>query len=195
MAQKIDMASIKSKFEKYQATDEYKKKERRAIDDYMLGRMSGGKPKKVLPLNQIGDKFVMTLLDQIEQAKAPSSRHLSGFLGTDAIEALKPWKVSSPKKIGENRYTVEVNFDGERFRPSLEPETYGGVNNIVVLLNNGYSTNGFHRVFGEWHGHGIWSIPYRTEVGFMQAAKYAFMRSFGNRYGIKEITINPEYNQ
>lgn len=195
VAQKINMTSIKSKLDKYKNTDEYKKKERAAVDDYMLNGTSEGKPKKVLPLDKIGDKFIMTLLDQIEQAKAPTSTHLSGFLGVDAIDALKPWKASSPQKIGENRYTIEINFDGERFRPSLEPETYSGVNNIVALLNNGYSTNGFHRVFGSWHGNDIWSIPYRTEVGFMQDAEYAFMRSFGKRYGVKEITINPEYNQ
>lgn len=72
---------------------------------------------------------------------------------------------TAPQKSGEG-YSVSISLGGDKSRPSLYPVKYGGVDNIVALMNNGYSTS--HDVWGEWHGNFIYGRRSRPALGFMQ---------------------------
>lgn len=96
---------------------------------------------------------------------------------------------TSPKKVGTG-YTVSISIGGGTSRPSLYPVKYGGVDNIVALMNNGYSTS--HDVWGEWHGNFIYGRRSRPALGFMQQAVAAFNAQYGSKYNVT-ATLSGEY--
>ena len=81
---------------------------------------------------------------------------------------------------GPSSYAVELSFDGDMFRPSLQPSRYGGVSNIVALFNNGYFAG--NQVVGEWHGQTVGSKTERAGTHFVTQAVSVFNSTCGGQY-------------
>ena len=96
------------------------------------------------------------------------------------------------RQVGSLLFEVDVNIDGALSRPSLAADRYGGIENIVALLNKGYSAGG--QVYGVWQGNKIASRQSREGLGFIQKTISAFLASYGAVYNILGITCNDIYN-
>lgn len=89
---------------------------------------------------------------------------------------------TAPTQRGSD-YVVEISFGGDMHRPSLYPKGYpGGVDNIVALMNNGFSTTR-DAAWGIWHNGLTWGTRSRPHLGFLQTAVNDFNASYGQRYG------------
>ena len=84
-------------------------------------------------------------------------------------------------ETGPGMYQIICGFKGATNRPSLAPDRYGGVENIIALFNNGYSARA--TVYGEWPGYGpAASLTMRPGTHFMNAAVDAFNSTYGGQY-------------
>ncbi len=91
-----------------------------------------------------------------------------------------------------NDYVIEISFGGDMHRPSLYPKGYpGGVDNIVALMNNGFSTTR-DAAWGIWHNGLTWGTRSRPHLGFLQTAVNDFNASYGPRYGA-QATLSDVY--
>lgn len=118
----------------------------------------------------------------------------------EAVEALKDMIVSGGSslpasvqanvrslKAGEiegspGNYTATLTFEGDLSRPSLDPDEYGGLDDIIALFNSGYNHNPIGRVFGEWHGERVGNRTVRIGTHFVNAAIDAFNSTYGAKY-------------
>lgn len=74
---------------------------------------------------------------------------------------------------------VDIYFGGDTHRDSLMPQRYGGVSNVVAVLNNGYGSHpNMEKVWGEWHGRRIHALAQREGMQFIQQA----VRDFNGNY-------------
>lgn len=178
----VNMESILAKAQAYTESPEFKKKVSAKTDDIMLH--GGGTPTGTLGAaisiagaSAAADKFIEVLQGEISSLGASIDAELTH---------------SSPYKVGDNRYQITVDFSGGVHRESLYPEGYpGGINNIVALLNKGYSAG--KKVYGVWHGQQIASLQHRDGLGFISSAVSNFMGNYGNEYGVLDITVDPIY--
>lgn len=99
----------------------------------------------------------------------------SGLSG-GAVAAVGSVSASGASKTGDTSFEVTISID-QQSRPSLAPEKYGGVDNMAVLLNNGYAAGG--RVYGEWHGSYIGSRVSLGGAHFVQQGVANFEGSYG----------------
>ncbi len=96
--------------------------------------------------------------------------------------------VSAPREGPDGTYSVEIYFTDDLHRDSLEPENYGGVNNVVALLNNGYDEHpAMEHVWGYWHGVHIHGLTQRTGLRFIQQAVHEFNSVYGAKYGVTAV--------
>lgn len=95
--------------------------------------------------------------------------------------------------IGGSDYLTTIDFKGDFKRESVAPNKWPeGVDNILVLLNNGYSAN--NRLWGSWKsktlGGGtqrIQTISQREGAQFVQGAISSFQSEFSAKYKISLV--------
>lgn len=120
------------------------------------------------------DKFEQILQRKITQ---------SIFLGETAKSALADTG-KSVFKHDVGSASAELWFDGSLFRPSLTGS--GGIDNIAVLLNNGYKkTRAVVR--GKWHGKKIQGKRQREGARFVNEAVEDFMFLYAKDYAVVSI--------
>ena len=182
----MSVESIKGKAKSYLSTKEGKIKINSAISKKIKENKAGTSPKSA------GEAFVSVLRSEINMLAATSTEDLrGGGLGASAIETLNHIKVSSPFKVSDNIYTVEISFTGDLTRPSLAPKKYGGIDNVAALLNNGYDAN--RSVHGYWHGEDKWSLVSRQGAHFMNNAVDRFSSEYKDKFNIVNIELNDIY--
>ena len=102
----------------------------------------------------------------------------------DDIMKLQP---NGPEVI-DRKAVVDIYFGGDTHRDSLMPERYGGVDNIIALINNGYSENeNIGKVSGTWHSIRIHGLTERTGLHFMQEAVDTFNARYQDKYNVTAI--------
>lgn len=150
-----------------------------------------------------GMELKSILIDQIEASAGDLAA--GGELGPTAVSAVQNIRVSNTKyqqfgygyhpqvgKLGGTLiFSVDLTFLGDKSRPSVAPEKYGGVNNIVALLNSGYGAGG--RVVGPWHGSIIETLQYRSGAHFIETATMLFTSAFASKYKPMKIDISNTY--
>lgn len=170
------------------ATPEKKKEVKRIVDTYMSGgNKSGGLANTIAA----ADRFVEVLKRCIRDSTGTnySAGELSQY-AVDAVSNIKRGKVSARD---DGSYSVEINFDGGRHRDSLVPSLYPeGVDDIVVILNNGYpeDRHQMKTVSGIWHGKHTFSLPNRYGAHFIEDAVNVFMTTEAVKYGVLDIQVN-----
>lgn len=132
-------------------------------------------------------KFIEVLRAEIESCGIATGTGGDG----NGFSALTNITHTSPYKIGNDTYAVEVYFSDDLSRPSLYPEQYSGINNIAALLNNGYEARDY--VYGEWHGERIRSRKSLGGMHFMQSAKRNFEGNYGSEYNVVDVELNDIY--
>ena len=185
----INMSSIIPKINAYAESSQGKRQMNKAVKNVVLS--VGTKSVKHKP-EEIAARFVEVMRGSAQSTQGAGSR--GGALGESAIEAISSFTAGAPTVSeinGMSVITIPFNFEGNLHRDSLQPDKYGGIDNIVALLNNGYTAGG--TVFGKWHGVDIYSLRQRSGSGFIQNAVRQFMDRYASEYNIIDIEISGEY--
>lgn len=193
----IDMKSILDKAKAYTKSAEFQKKIEAKIDEVVLtggGKGLDGKAITIGGASMAAAKFIEVLQNEIRDLEA-SSGFAEGKLGHTAVSALEKLEHGSPRKIGKNKYQIEVWFSENLHRDSLAPDEYDGIDNIAALLNKGYTAN--QPVYGVWMGHSgnfnIASLSQRSGAQFIQNAVRNYMANYASEYGVIDITVDDIY--
>lgn len=175
--------SISKKIQSAMKSPDVKKKIDQCVED-----------KISVNAEKASEVFIDILKRNIESCAGED--YASGQLGSSAINAILSLNFKSSKPYGMgDKYYINISFDGDKFRESLVPDKYGGVDNIVALLNSGYSAG--HTVYGVWNGHTDNKIPSLAERGgahFIEQAVAEFMSSYAKLYGVTDIEVADIYN-
>lgn len=193
----INMKSILDKAKACTASAKFQKQIEAKTDEIVLtggGKGLVGKAITIGGASMAAAKFIEVLQNEIRDLEA-SSGFAEGRLGHTAVSALEKLEHGSPRKIGKNKYQIEVWFSGNLHRDSLAPDEYDGIDNIAALLNKGYTAN--QPVYGVWMGHSgnfnIASLPQRSGAQFIQNAVRNYMANYANEYGVLDIKIDDIY--
>lgn len=193
----INMKSILDKAKACTASAKFQRQIEAKTDEIVLtggGKGLAGKAITIGGASMAAAKFIEVLQNEIRDLEA-SSGFAEGKLGHTAVSALEKLEHGSPRKIGKNKYQIEVWFSGNLHRDSLAPDEYDGIDNIAALLNKGYTAN--QPVYGVWMGHSgnfnIASLPQRSGAQFIQNAVRNYMANYANEYGVLDIKIDDIY--
>lgn len=191
----MNWASILKQAEAAMNTPQRKAESKNIANKYIISGGTLGNRKALKPISQAGEKFIEVLKSKIQEHAG--SDYSSGELGDTAVSAASNLTASTPYQDG-NAFTIDINFEGNLYRSSLAPDKYGGVDNIVALLNNGYDAGKY--VYGIWKGHeGLYteetirSLPNRAGAHFIQEAVEEFNSTYGAEYGVMKIIISDKY--
>jgi len=177
----VNMASIMAKARACTQKTAFQKKVEEKVDAAMLsGGTLGG--KTVHSVTEAAEAFIDVMKSEVAGANA------SGLIGEYGMSALNDLEHDSPGKSGKNTYQIGVSFTTDHHRSSLAPDRYDGVDNIIALLNRGYSAGG--TVYGKWHGKQIASKMSRPGAHFVENGVSNFMGSRARECGVKSIEIN-----
>jgi len=100
--------------------------------------------------------------------------------------------VGSDRSVPHDEAVIDISFAQDLHRPSLFPESYAGVDNIVDLLNHGYSASG--TVYGVWRGERIRSLRTRPGMEFIEQTLDQFMSMYAKDYHVTGIVVNDTYH-
>jgi len=151
-----------------------------------------------------GRKLVLPNELMTEQKARSMARILIGMIRASLPESIasvgSTLSIASITDTGDG-FKVEISFDHAALhRDSLTRTdggpTYGGIDNIVALFNNGYNTGG-KTVTGEWQTHGnvvVESVPVRPSLRFMNDAVSQFNSKYGSKYNVT-ATLSGEYTR
>ena len=189
----VNRSSVLSKAEACMKTPEKKKEIQKVIDSRIVdgvgSRGSGGFDAN--NVSRAANRFVEILKECINECAG--SNFSDGDLGDTAIKALSNITIGLVGESSEkNCYTVPIYFSGDRHRDSLMPDEFDGVDDIVILLNNGYPDDGHEMgvVHGVWHGKHISNLRDRQGAHFIESAVHKFVTSEAQKYGVKDIKVN-----
>lgn len=171
---KFDDASILAKIEASVKTEHVQQQilllKKKAFSGNISVKVKAGK----LPdPNSIGQEFISVLEGCI-----------AGSLSSAQAAAISGLSVKSSSVSGDTM-TVTVGWDGDIYRPSLKPSKYGGVNDLVMLFNDGWSAGG--RVVGMWHGQIVQSRQHQGAANFLESARSSFLGKH-NGYTVTSIS-------
>lgn len=178
----INMSSIMSKVKAFSKSPEGKRRIQACLEKYKKeGRSytwAGDKLITEKTMWEAGAKMIDILRSTARSMDLPESvtKHF------DSLECLPPIRMPN------GSYTMKICFTDDLHRDSLRPDLYDGANNIVAILNNGYSENkNMEKVWGVWHGARVHALTGRTGLRFMQQATMDFNVKYGAEYGVTAI--------
>lgn len=183
----IRWSSINKKIKEFVNSDSFKKA---VYDQYSLiitGKVktANGESRSTF---EAADKFILCLTTLAEY-----DLH-TGMIGPTAAEALEKWDFSKSVKAVGDHFQIEINYNDDPFRKSVQPEMYGGVRNIVTLLNSGYSAR--RPTYGMWETpdgpRHIATRDYFEGTHFIERAIDMFMDKYADQYGVEEILFHSE---
>lgn len=174
----INMKSILAKAQSHMESKVGQSKVDNVISKVMLGNIrlqSGGTTHTP---EEAASKFIEVLQSSINSAG----------LSEGAIKAISNIEYGSARNIGHSTYIIGVYFVGDMTRPSLDEATYGGINDIVALFNNGVDHT-MHPVHGMWHGKETWSRTVIPGTHFIEQAVTDFMGNYASEYNVTNISV------
>lgn len=188
----INWTSILGKAEVCMKTPKMKKGVQEKIDKYMLGGVSftAANGKMVKSPAEAASTFINILQDEILSHQG--ARYAYGDIDPSSINSLLQLDCSKPYRVG-NQYCIDIYFSNDLHRKSLNPARYNGIENIVALLNSGYSAG--HRTYGYWESAGekIASLANRDGAHFIEQAIRNFTENYASEYGITDIKVADIY--
>lgn len=193
-------------------TTKMKQKIEKKIDQIILGKMkiSLVPGKSRYSAEDAAVKFIKVLSDEIDNHVG--SDYSSGEFSALAREVMEGIGYNEPRKVGDH-YEVDIYFSKDLHRESLYPKDKeghptpyaDGIDNIVALLNSGYSTGS--SVYGVWVNHKgeatkdelgndkkIPSLRRRGGAGFIEQAISDFMGNYAGDYNVTQIIPSEEYS-
>ena len=179
----INMASILAKAQGYLDSKDGKARMDNIAQKVMLGQISLQSGGNFHTPEEAAAKFIEVLRNSIS----------SSGISSDAASAISELGCSSPRHIGNNIYEVDIYFEGNLSRPSLQEGIYGSIGNLAALLNNGVDHT-MKPVAGEWHGQRIRSRTVIPGVHFVQNAVSNFMGNYGQDYNVIDIQVDGKFS-
>lgn len=179
----VNIDSILDKVYAYEKSDKGRKKMRQTLDKYIRTNVdrteAGSKVLTYRKMREAGEKLVSMMNAAAQGSGVPSSV-------SNHFDSLKCGGIT---KLGDGSYSMEISFSGDLSRPSLQPDKYGGVTNIIAIFNNGYPRNrgkseAISHVVGWWHGKETTALGYRPGLFFMQSAVNDFNEMYGAEFDI-----------
>ena len=110
----------------------------------------------------------------------------SSGLSENAIKAISDIKYQLLYKTNNHAFVIRIYFSGDMSRPSLDKETYGNINDIAVLFNNGVD-HVMNPVKGMWHGKETWSRTVIPGAHFIEQAITDFINNYASEYNVVDI--------
>ena len=131
-------------------------------------------------VTEAAEMFIEVLRDSI---------HSSGMSANvaSAIDALSHDSavINDGKAIGK----INVYFDGDLSRPSLDVSRYGTLDDLAELFDTGVDHT-MKRVWGTWHGNRVGSSTVIPGTHFMESAVSNFLSGYGSEYNVVSVDIN-----
>ena len=186
----ISVSDLLSKLQDYVNTSAGKKK----IDDKIMSYRKGLDPKVKSTGRTYGGGVIMTEKQMVSAAKDLISMIRSAAAQEDlpasVMEHIESFDYTLPYITANGSFQIQIYMTDDPKRESLNPNKYGGVDNIVAIFNNGYTAN--NRIRGEWHGKRTLSLDKRQGSFFMQKAVDSFNAKYGSQFDIS-VWLNPNY--
>lgn len=178
----INMSSIMNKVNAYGRSANGKLKMKECIDKYVeKGVRKTAAGDRVITETDMwtaATKLIKVLQDTARSHSLPSSV-MEHF---DKLECSKIYEMPDGSSV------IYVYFGDDLHRDSLMPQKYGGVDNIVALINNGYDEHpNMEKVWGEWHDVRIHALSKRTGLHFIQQAIQDFNGNYGADYNVTAV--------
>lgn len=179
----INIDSIQSKISDWEKSERGRKRMRSTIDKYVRNNVDKTEAgSKVLNRKRIRE-YSNALIRAVQDAAAVCDLPVSVSAN---IASLKRGRTAV---LSDGSYVIEFVFTDDLTRPSLEPDKYGGVQNIIAIFNNGYPADpsrseAISHVSGWWHGEFTNALAYRQGQQFMQSAAEAFNAKYGDEFGV-----------
>lgn len=105
--------------------------------------------------------------------------------------------VSTNVEFRNGSADISVNISGSLYRASLQPDRYGGVDNIVSLFSKGWSYASWKAPSGYWHGSFVYARHQKESDPFIAKAVALWKNKWDGRYGsnakINSTYVNPKY--
>lgn len=169
--------SILRKAQAYMNTPKMQKRIQEKKDAIMLGIAPAG--RGVHTPEDAAFKFMDVLIREIN----------SSGLSENAKAAISSLDCTKATKLGDGTYLITVYFDKDLSRPSLAPKTFGEIDDLAELFNDGVD-HVMNQVHGEWHGEEAWSRTSIPGVHFMEQAIIDFMGNYASEYNVISVKIN-----
>lgn len=180
MSVSIDMKSVLGKAKDFMESDEGEKRAADVKQKVMSGRVKLSSGQSIHTPEEAADKFIGVLRQAIN----------SSGLSDGAIAAVSNIDHGDAHKVGNDEYDVYVYFTGDMYRPSLDEDRYGGINDIVSLFNDGAKGGApMHTVVGQWHEKTIRSKTVIPGTHFIQQAISDFMGNYASDYNVTSIEV------
>ena len=186
----ISTGDIMSKINAYAKSSEGQKRMSEKIKSYR----NGSDPNVAASGKTYGGGRIMTEKQMVAAAKdlisMIRSAAASAGLPASVMEHVESLDYTNPFELPDGSMGIQIYLTDDPKRPSLYPEKYGGVDNIVAVFNNGYTAKDF--VYGKWHNKKIRSLDERQGSFFMQKAVDTFMAAYGDSN--VSVDINSDYS-
>lgn len=184
---KINSAALSAKIEVFKASSEGKETIKNAIVKYREGGSIGGSGdgSEAITYDKM-EKVAKELISMVRKHAASAGLPASVMAHIESLEA------SPIITRDDGSAQISINMMDDPSRPSLLPEDFSGLPNIVASFNRGIDASG--SVFGYWESAGkeVWSQKHRPALLFMQAAINEFNAKYGSKYNVT-VTLAPEY--
>lgn len=173
---KINEASVRAKVNAFMRSPEGKAKAKETLVRYEAEGKTTTEAGSIL----VQEKTVRELADVLVSFIKLYATY--EYLPDSVVDSINTLHVNGIEK-DNSRYTVSLDFDaGSLWRPSLKPDRYGGVSNIIALFDTGYEARA--AVKGYWHGRWTKSLTWRPASHFLQRAIEQFLDDSAV-YGLK----------
>lgn len=186
----ISIDDIMNKLYSYAKSSDGQKK----MGDKIRSYRNGNDPHVSATGRTYGGGRIMTDKEMITAAKELismiKSSAASAGLPASVMEHVESLDHTDPLDLPDGSKEIQIYITDDPKRPSLYPEKYSGVDNIVAIFNNGYTAGNF--VYGKWHDKNVRSLDQRQGSFFMQKAVDAFMASYGG-YDVS-VEISSDYS-
>lgn len=164
----LNAASVKAKLDAWAASNQGKAAMANKIDQYIdtdvRSTQAGGRVITLEWVNELAAELAGMI-----------TANASGV--ADSVMAdISTIGAGGAKREAGGSISCGLSFSGSFGRPSLAPELYGGIDNIIVLFEKGYSAHA--PVYGCWHGEMVCSRTYREGIGFIASAVDAFNAAY-----------------
>lgn len=113
-------------------------------------------------------------------------------LSAGAIAKISDISAGGVQEVGYGKYSIGISFSNVS-SPSLAPETYGGIESLAQLFNNGVDHT-MRPVHATHFGQDFWSRTVIPGTHFVQSAIGAFMGGAAAAYGVESIQIVGNYS-
>ncbi len=185
----VDWSSIEAKVKAFSETSDGKERMQQAVRTMKKSGKSHTSSGYELLSEERMRILANELLDMIRMEAASSGLPGSVMFHFDSLTYAVAGSLDGDVEF-------HVYFEDDMSRPSLVPDLYDGIDNIVALFNNGYVAS--DRVYGYWSSYTygtrkVASRQYRQGAAFIQSAVESFLNKYAGRYNVT-IEIGDEYS-